>query len=463
MNSTETPAQKKSLYTLTTVRYGMTNFFSSLVTTMASAYFAVFLTGSIGLSAAAMGSILALAGLVDTMSVPCIAIIIQKATFKSGKFRPWLLFGGSLCALFSWLRFTDIGVSAGGQAFYFGLMYVLCYIAFNFAYSAYTGIMPLLAKDPEERVGLASCRIQFNSISKFILGLVSVQMIAFFSGGKENATGYSIFAAFLGVLVFLGFYQLYRLAKPIDVPADNGNAATATAKSSDNVSILEMIQSIISLPMLLYLIAAILKIGTFFSVTSIAAYYYNYVIGNRALLTVFLSGSTLLMFCGALITPWVARLVGGARNTYICGGIIYGGAMLISYFAKNSGMTFTTFMCLGYVGYSFMHASEAAVYSTLVDYTQFKTGKDLKGFLMSIFTLSPKVGSVLQGVILGIGLTTIGFTQSNLTKSAIQGIPVLMSLLPAILMGITVVCMSLFPLTDQKVREMQAAVNQLTK
>jgi Na+/melibiose symporter-like transporter len=417
------------------------------------------------LSAAMMGSILALTGLVDTVSVPCIAVIIQKANFKSGKFRPWLLLGGSLCALFSWLRFTDIGVGPGGQAFYFGLMYVLCYVAFNFAYSAYTGIMPLLAKDPEERVGLASCRIQFNSISKFVLGLVSVQMIAFFSGGgKENAMGYSIFAAILAVLVFFGFFQLYRLAKPIDVQTNNENAATATTKNSSNVSISEMLQSIISLPMLLYLIAAILKIGTFFSVTSIAAYYYDYVIGSRALLTVFLSGSMLLMFCGAMITPFVARRVGGARNTFICGGIIYGGAMLISYFAKNSGAAFTIFMCLGYVGYSFMHASEAAVYSTLVDYTQFKTGKDLKGFLMSIFTLSPKVGSVLQGAILGIGLTAIGFVKDDLTKSAIQGIPVLMSLLPAILMGITVVCMSLFPLTDKKVREMQAAVeNKTTK
>ncbi|HIW84360.1 MAG TPA: glycoside-pentoside-hexuronide (GPH):cation symporter [Candidatus Dorea gallistercoris] len=446
--------KRKSIYTVTTVRYGMTNFFSSLVTTMASTYFAVYLTGAVGLSAAAVGSIITIAGIADTISVPCVGVAIQSARFKKGKFRPWLLYGGAACAIFSVMRFLNLG---GKNAVYYGLMYVLCYVAFNFAYSAYTGIMPILAKDPTERVNLAACRIQFNSLSKFVLGLVSVQVIAFFSeSGEADTRGYGVFAAILGVLVFVGFYQLYRLAADFDKPIGDGERK----ETKEKVSILDMIRSIISVPMVLYLIAAVLKIGTFFSVNSIAAYYYDYVIGSRQFLTLFLSGSTLLMIGGAFITPFIAKAIGGARNVFIAGGIVYGGAMLVSWFARSSAIVFTLLMCVGYVGYAMMHSSEAAVYSTIVDYTEYKTGKDLKGFLMSIFTLSPKLGAVIQGTILGVGLTAIGFNADHVTESAINGIPVLMSLLPAILLAVTVTCMIIFPLSDKKVKKMQEEIEK---
>jgi len=451
--------KKRFTYNVTTVRYGLTNFASSLVTSMASTFFAVFLTDAIGLSAALMGVIISISGLVDTISVPIVGVFIQKANFKTGKFRPWILWGGVACAIFSWLRFTDIGVSVNMQGIYYGALYSICYIAFNFAYSGYTGLLPVLSKSPADRVALSSCRIQFNSLSKFVLGLVAVSLITFFGGGDKNsAAGYSGFAALLGVIVFLGFIQLFFLVKPHDRPDET--AVAKGRKSSSNVSILDMLKSILNIPMALFLVAGILKIGTFFSVNAIAAYYYDYVIGDRSMLTVFLSLSTLLMFVGSTLTPFLAKAVKGARNVYILGGIIYGSAMLISYLFGKSALGFTIFMSLGYTGYSMMHASEAAVYSTLVDYTLFKTNKDIKGFLMSVFTLSPKLGSVLQGVFLGVGLTAIGFVANNVTEQAIQGIPALMSLLPAIMMGICVVAMLLFPLTDKKVAQMQEAAEQ---
>jgi len=66
----------------------------------------------------------------------------------------------------------------------------------------------------------------------------------------------------------------------------------------------------------------------------------------------------------------------------------------------------------------------------------------------------------VQGTILGVGLTVIGFDSKNVTEAASKGIPVLMSLLPAILMAVTVIAMLLFPLTDKKVAQMQEAAKE---
>ena len=99
--------KKKVMYSVMSFRYGLTNGFSTLITTMASTYWAIFLTDAVGLETAVMAGILSAASIVDMVSVPFIGIIMQKAKFKSGKFRPWLILGAVTAAVFRWLTFTD--------------------------------------------------------------------------------------------------------------------------------------------------------------------------------------------------------------------------------------------------------------------------------------------------------------------------------------------------------------------
>lgn len=444
----ESTQKKKAVYSLNSYRYGLGNFFTTIITNLSSTYFSSFLTISVGLSAAAMGSAMSIASLVDTISIPIIGVLIQKCNFKSGKFRPWILWGAIACAIFNWLRFTNFGFSGSTAVLYFGVMYTLCYIAYNLVYCPYTGLLPVLAPNPGDRASYAACRIQCNSVAKFLLSLVAVALF--------EAIGYSAFAGILSVLCFFGFYQLYMMAKPYDIPERTGGGKSGTS----DVSVVEMIKSVISYPMLMFLIAGVLKIATYFSVTSLSVYYYTYVIGDNALLTVYLSLSTALMIGGAFLTPFVSKLVGGSRNAYIIGGIIYGGSMLISFLSQNNAVFFTILLAVGYIGYSFMHSAEAAVYSNLVDYTLIKTGKDLKGFLMTLLSLSPKIGGIFQGVILGVGLSMIGFNADNVTQQAIEGLPVLFALFPAILLAIVIVAMLLYPLSDKKIAQMKAQAGQ---
>ncbi len=438
--------KKQSVYSLQSYRYGLGNFFTTIITNLSSTYFSAFLTMAVGLSAAAMGTAMSIASIVDTISIPIIGILIQKSHFKSGKFRPWILIGAICCALFNWLRFTNFGFSGTSAVIYFGVMYTLCYISYNLVYCPYTGLLPVLAPNPSDRASYAACRIQCNSVAKFLLSLVAVTMFA--------TIGYSAFAGILSILCFLGFYQLYMMAKPYDLPEPPVESGSKASRASD-VSFFDMLKSVASVPMLLFLIAGVLKIATYFSVTSLSMYYYTYVLENKAMLTLYLSLSTALMIGGAFLTPFVSKFVGGSRNAYILGGIIYGGSMLLSFVAGGNALIFTIILCIGYIGYSFMHSAEAAVYSNLVDYTEIRTGKDLKGFLMSLLSLSPKIGGIFQGMILGIGLTAIGFNAKDVTPQAIAGLPVLFSLLPAVLLAVVVVAMLLYPLTDKKLAKMR--------
>ena len=221
-----------------------------------------------------------------------------------------------------------------------------------------------------------------------------------------------------------------------------------------------MIKFTISKPFLLYLAGAACKGSTYFIITGLSTYYYTYVIGDKSMLTVFLSLSTFLMIGASFITPYLNKITKNLRYTYITGLVIYATCLGAAFFIGKSAMSFTVLMCLGYIGYAFSHSCEVALYSMVIDYAQWKNNKDLKPFMMSLFSLTPKIGTTVGSAILGFGLVAIGFSAENITASAINGIRILISGLPALMILVGVVCILLFPLTDDKVRQMQAEIKE---
>ncbi|QSX07660.1 MFS transporter [Alkalibacter rhizosphaerae] len=450
--------EKKSIYSLKSIRYGVTNGFSTLLTTVASTFWAIFLTSAVGLETAVMATVLTIGSLADLISIPIVGVVMQKTKFKKGgKYRPWLVIGGVGAALLRWLSFTDIGLTGMGRAIWFAGTYILTYLLFNFAYTAFTGLLPLMAKDPRERVAFSSARVMLNSVGKFLFSLTSVALISAFSGGGEGSSfGYSMFALLIAVLVSFGFIQLFFASKEYDViESISDEKRIGKMKDQYDATIWEMLKSSITKPYLLYLISAVAKACIFFSIMGLAAYYYNYVVGDMSKLTLFLSLSTFLMIIGSFITPFVNKVLKGGRNTYIFGVSIFGICLALAYFLGNTAMSFTVLLALGYFGYSFAHASEVAIFTMIADYNEWKSGKNVKPFMMSLFSLTPKIATTVGAAIVGFGLVGIGFDAENVTADAISGIRILISLLPAVFAAISAIALVFFPLTDQKVTQLQ--------
>lgn len=447
---------QKNTYSVLAFRYGITNGFSTLLTIIATTYWSIFLTGAVGLETAAMAVIMSASSFVDLISIPICGIILQKTRIKGGKygiFRPWLLIGGVLAALFRWLSFTDLGLTGIGSAIWFGGTYILAYVAFNMAFSAFSGILPLMAKTPGERVAFASARTTCNSIGKFIFSLTSVTLISVFGQGND-ARGYCALAGLIAVVVIFGFAQLYVASKNYDI-VDTTLSSGNGKKDEYSVSIWEMIKFTISKPFLLFLLGSVCKGSIFFIITGLAPYFYSYVVGDKSMLTWYMSASTFLMIGGSFLTPYANKLFRSTRNTFAAGIAIYGLCLILAYFLGTTAVNFTVFLSIGYVGYAIAHASEIALYSAVVDYTQWKHDRNLKPFMMTLFSLTPKIGTVVGTAVMGFGLVAIGFDQANVTAQAADGIRILLSGLPAALAVLSVLAMSLFPLTDKRIQEMQ--------
>ena len=447
---------KNTTYSPLAWRYGVTNAFTTLLTTVASTYWAIFLTGSVGMSTAMMASILTTCSMVDLISLPICGIVMQKARLANGKygiFRPWLIIGGVGAALLRWLSFTDIGLTGTAQAVRFGGAYILCYIFFNLSYSAFTGILPLMAKGPQ-RVAFSSARVTCNSAGKFLFSISSVTLVSLFGQGND-ARGYSLLAALIAVLTAIGFLQLFFASKEYDVIRTD-DSGDGKKKDQYSVSLWEMIRCTVTVPFLLYLLGSSCKGSMYFVITGLSPYYYNYVVGDKSMLTVFMSMSTFLMIGTSFLTPYVSKLFKGTRNTFVAGIVGYGICLALAYVSGANAMVFTIFLSVGYVGYAIAHAAEQAFYSNIVDYTQWKHNRDLKPFMMTLFSLTPKIGQTVGSAILGFGLVAIGFDAKNVTPEAANGIRLLISGIPAILAVVCVIACMLCPMSEKRVAQIQA-------
>ena len=232
-----------------------------------------------------------------------------------------------------------------------------------------------------------------------------------------------------------------------------------------DASLWQMIRYTLCKPFVLFICAGMCRTAMYMIVNGLSAFYYTYVAGDASMLTVYLSSSTGLMILGSFIAPFVAKYIKGSRNLYALGVGIFTSCLLCAFLLGSNPVVLTALMCVGYVGWAFAHSCEIAYYSSVVDYSSLRAGRDLKPFMMMLFSLIPKLAITIGSTVLGFGLVAIGFDATAVTAEAASGLKFLFSGLPAAF-GIACVVLTLFnpmnkKLSDQVAREL--AESEATK
>ncbi|WP_035600566.1 MFS transporter [Haloferula sp. BvORR071] len=171
-----------------------------------------------GISAAAMGTMLLLVRFSDAIIDPIVGAIADRTNHRWGKFRPWLLWSAIPFALLFWAAFTvPSGMGASGRYAYAFLTYALLMVVYsvnNVPYSALNGVM---TGDGMERTSLSSYRFFAAMCAAFIVQGFTLPLVAKFGGG-DPARGWSvtvgIFAAVSLVFFVITFLSVKERVHP---------------------------------------------------------------------------------------------------------------------------------------------------------------------------------------------------------------------------------------------------------
>ena len=443
---------KSILYT-----YGVADLFFNMMVSMEVYFFTAFLTDYAQFSLILSGQILGLTSLLDLACVLVGGVFLQKVTLRyGGKYRSWLLIGPPVVAPLFILQFTKIGSDlTAALIIMFG--FIASHFLFNVVISANGALLGRLSQLPDERTILSASKAQGMSIAGLIFSASAMPMIMFFGAHTDKIAGITITVGVYAFMMILGNWYIYRITAGKD-PYDETVMDASNRKSG--LSLKEIVGPVFrNRPLLILILAQIFGSTSWFVLASLAIYYFTYVTGTPAFLSLFLLAISIARLAGAFAASWIGIRV-GKRNSY---WFFYALAALGFAAARLLGTTpwiFTLICCIANMFASIASSVITALFADTVVYGEWKTGKNIRAFTMALMNLPIKMGVFIRSAAVTAGLMAIGFVaNATPTPHVVEGIRSIMTLTPAVGYAIAAAIFYLgYRIDDTHVLQMQQEI-----
>ena len=409
--------------------YGVPDLCFSLMINMEAFFFIVFLTDYAHFSLAYATQILILTSVIDIVCSLAGGVVLQKVNLKyGGKYRSWFLIGPPLVAPLFILQFTKIGSDAAAAAIItFG--FVASHLLFNVVFAAGGSLMSRLSHLPEERTILSASRAQGMSAAGLIFAATAVPMVEFFSAHVSEKSGYAVTVGVFAFTMILGYWFIYWMTAGKD-PYDEVNRNQSRTESGHSIK--EIVGLVLKNPPLLILILVLTFVSSsFLIITAMAAYYFEYVMGRPALLSLFILVISVARLIGTSAASWIGVRFGKRNSYWLFLSLAAAGFASARLFMDNP-WEFILVFCVSTVLVSVAGSMNTALFADTVVYGEHKTGRNIRAFTMALMNFPIKVGVLIRSGVVMVGLMAIGFVADEAPAPQVsEGIASIMTLAPA--------------------------------
>lgn len=418
----------------------------------------IFYTDVFGLGTAAVATLLLVIRLGDGITDLIMGNIADRTKTKWGKFRPWLLWTALPFGVALVLQFTTPNLGASGKIFWAyatSIFYTLAYTANNVPYSALMGVM---TSNVKERTVLSSFRF-FGAYFGGIIATVGVIVLVDFLGNGNENLGYQytmyVLAAILASFSFITFYTTKERVKSVKIE-----------NIKDDYKDL-----INNKPWLILLFIGFVFVTYNIIKQSTAMYYFTHYVkddgnffgalanwgGNNGLAGLYLLSLLVISMISTLFAPKLTALLGKVKLFII--SILFSAvtAFAMYWLGPNEIGAIFTLGILSEFGAGLMPILFFAMLGDAADYSEYKNGRRATGLIFSAGTFAMKFGGGVAGAITLAILNLYSYNGKALVKTAemLEGIKLNMSIVPALFVLIGVVALLLYPLTPNKMKEIE--------
>ena len=442
------------------IGYGFGDMASSMFWKLFGAYLMIFYTDVFGLPAAVVGTMFLITRIWDSAFDPIVGVVADRTHSRWGKFRPYLLWLAVPFGIIGVLTFVTPDWSPTGKLVYAYVTYslmMMIYSAINVPYASLLGVM---SPNPKERNTLSTYRMTFAYIGSFIALLLFMPLVNFFSGNSKDLgdqqTGWTMAVVVIAILCIILFFGCFAWTKERVKPI----------KEAQNPLKEDLKDLFKNKPWWILLGAGVAAL-VFNSIRDGATvYYFKYFVVEEDYATVSFFGMSFVLSGLYLALGQAANIIGviaaapvsnriGKRNTYMWAMIIATVLSVIFYwFDKEDLIWMFVFQALISICAGSIFPLLWSMYADCADYSELKTGNRATGLIFSSSSMSQKFGWAIGTAVTGWLLGFFGF-QANAVQSeeAISGIKMFLSFLPAIGTILSVVFISMYPLTENKMKD----------
>lgn len=477
------------------VGYGLGDCSANLVFQMMMIYQTKFYTDVFGLEGAIAGTVMLVARIVDAFVDPTVGILSDRTQTRWGKYRPWVLWTALPFMVFYVLAFYNPGIEEKGLvALYATISYTLLMTMYSFNNTPYSSLGGVMSSDIKERTSITSVRFVFSTIAQFVVQGLTLPLVSKFSDGGDKAHGWlctiSLFAAVGFIFLLIVFFSARERITP-----------PASQKNDTRQDIKDVLSSVPWRSMFILTLFVFITLAMWGSAMNY--YFENYV--DKTALFAFLDniglvaaepgnsvGYHVLNAFGLIVTsPDKAYEVGFGVFNMVGALVQFFGVIFLSEFLANKyGKKRTFIVCLSLtaiftamfyfpakdnVGMMFvLNFLKSLAYAPTVpllwamiadvaDHSEYIHYRRATGFVFSGVVFALKAGLGIGGAVLGFLLSGFGYISGSgvaQSDTAVQGIILSSSLIPAAFFLVGVVALFFYPISKEYNEKMQAELSE---
>lgn len=450
--------------------YSLGDAAANLVFQMMMIFQLKFYTDVFGLDGAVAGTILMIASISALVVDPTVGILADRTRTRWGKFRPWIIWTAIPFCLFYVLAFYNPGIhEKTSVAIYATISYVLLMTAYSFNNIPYTSLGGVMTSDIKERTSITTIRFVVVTIAQFVVQGLTLPLVDTLGHGNLQRGWVSTVALFAGIafvfFIITFFVSRERIQPP---PMQETNMMEDIKGTMSDVSWNSM---------------ALLTFALFITLAmwgSAMNFYFQYNVDQRSLYD-------FLCFFGLSIEMSEAYSVGFSVFNMMGAIVQFAGVICLSrYLANKYGKKKVFMVCLSLTAFftalfyipsptdvsllfslnflrSLAYAPTIpllwAMIGDVADHIEYENYRRATGFCFSGISMALKLGLGLGGAIAGFFISMFGYVSGSMAvqnESALEGIRLVSSLVPALLFAIGVLALHFYPISKDYNINMQA-------
>lgn len=382
------------------ISYGFGDFGCSIVYYLVLSISTYYYTNVVGLSAALVGTIIAVSSCFDGITDVLIGLIVDRTHSKLGKARAWILwmiipFGVTLILCYMVPEHASTMMKAIYVFITYNLAVTIVYTAINLPYGT---LSTLMTRDKDQRGLINVFRMTFSAVGGLTAVSAALPMVKFFGGDHSAWVKTMSIMAVVGMILML----LTFLGTKERVHED---AESQGKRVPLGVAIKSMLMNkywIIVTAMCFFFAAYNSLNGQY------RTYYCQYIMGSEYIM----SGLNAAEFIGQGITAvacaWLIRKW-GKSTIVIAGSILSCVSQALIIFAPVSVPVVTAAALLRGLGSGTFYALMFTMVADVIEYGHWRTGVRAEGLLFSANTIGQKIGSGVALAVFGAILTASGY------------------------------------------------------
>ena len=400
----------------------------SFVNLFVDAYFLIFCTNVLGISAGWMGTLFLVARLWDAINDPIMGSFPDRWMIgKSGdKFKPWIKIFMLPLALSGVLCFFNVPLEGIALHAYVAFAYVLYGMSYTGTSMPFGAMASVVSDDPIQRSKLSRAR----SIGGTIVGIVGLSIVPVVCFDKQSnilPERFTLIAVVFGVLSIISYFVLLNLTQ---------ERIRQNSEKAEKFNYGKVLKATVhNRPLIGVMVATLGSMLFITGSNQVRSYIFKeYYARTDVMSIISLATIPILVICFPLVPKLVAKF--GKKATLMAAIVSSTIFSVIPVVMEIKNVyVYSALVVLGTIGQTVFTMLIWALVTDCLDYSEWKFNERSDGSMYSLYTFSRKIGSTIASTGVSFGLAAIGFVSgSNVvqTAEAVNGIYFLVNIIPVV-------------------------------